>query len=67
MGEAKEYPLPIPIPIPIPHLPSRPVRKKSAMPALFFLDLADSFLFLVWIPSFFIVRGLSTFDSKILV
>ena len=58
MGDAKEYPLPMPIPMP--RRPSRPERKKSAIPARFFLDLAESFLFLVWIPSFFMVRGRST-------
>jgi hypothetical protein len=45
------------------HLPL-PDRKKSAMPARFFLDLAESFRFRVWIPSFFIVIGLSTCDKK---
>ena len=58
MGDAKEYPLPMPIPMP--HRPSSPERKKSAIPARFFLDLAESFLFLVWMPSFFMVRGRST-------
>jgi hypothetical protein len=30
------------------------------MPARFFFDLAESFRFRVWIPSFFIVMGRST-------
>ena len=35
-------------------------EKKSITDPLFFLDFADSFLLRVWIPSFFIVKGLGT-------
>ena len=34
--------------------------KKSCMPALLFFALVANLRFLVWIPSFFIVMGLST-------
>ena len=37
--------------------------KKSCMPGLRFFALVASFLFLVWIPSFFIVMGRSTCGS----
>lgn len=35
-------------------------EKKSITEPRFFFDFAESFLFLVWIPSFFIVSGLAT-------
>lgn len=36
---------------------------KHSAPFLLFLDLLDIFLFRVWIPSFFMVRGLFTLCS----
>lgn len=36
---------------------------KHSLPFLLFLDLLDIFLFRVWIPSFFMVSGLFTWDA----
>ena len=39
-------------------------EKKSITEPLFFFDFAESFLFLVCIPSFFIVKGLGTCQGR---
>ena len=38
--------------------------KKSCMPALLFFALVASLRFLVWMPSFFMVMGLSTCNKE---
>ena len=43
---------------------SKGEEKKSITEPLFFFDFAESFLFLVCIPSFFIVKGLGTCQGR---
>lgn len=46
-----------------PPRPRWPPRGRQPPPPFFFFDLDDNFLFLVWIPSFFMVRGRFTCDK----